>query len=127
MSRHSYQQLPTRIQADTSFLEKNLIYLLLGELQGDYPLQTQYYKIPIDKLQQLYGQSINNHELIEATQNILLRKYLIKDGKQMLSTSFISSATSITEENMVEVGVSSMVYPYLLKLRERCLNSLTAL
>jgi hypothetical protein len=127
MSSHSYQQLSTRNQADTSLIEKNLIYLLLGELQGDYPMQTRYYKISINKLQQLYGQSITNQELVEATQKILLRKYLIKEGKQMLSTSFISSATSITEENMVEIGVSSMVYPHLLKIRERCLNSLTDL
>ena len=124
MTSHSHNEAEV-CSTDTSLIEKSIIFLLLGELEVDQPLETRYYRLSIEKLQQFCGQSIGSQELIEATQNILLRRYLIKDGKKMLSTSFISSATSVIAENMLEVGVGSMVYPYLLKLRERYLDSLT--
>jgi len=124
MHKHIKEQVYKKNQAPTSLLEKSIMYMLLGELQEDNPPKARYYKLPIGKLRQLFGQDITTQALIEATQGLLLRTFVIEEGKKVMGSSYISSAMNIPEENMLEVGVNSMVHPYLLQLRTKYIDAL---
>lgn len=124
MHKDANRQIHTTFQDSTNLLEKSIMYMLLLELQEDTPPQQRHYKLSIGKLEQLLGRNLTIQELIEASQSLMARKHIIKSGKEVLGTSYVSSVINIPEENMLEVGVTSMVHAHLLQLRERYIDSL---
>lgn len=121
LKQHNYI---TEARYDMSALQKNIFYLLLSEMQENdnkenvhpyYP----YYKINFHELERRMGNKIRMPELMEAVNGLVFRVYKIKEANgDELSSSLISSAENLPEENSIELGVSPMIKPYLLDLKK---------
>jgi plasmid replication initiation protein len=121
LRQHNYI---TEARYDMSALQKNIFYLLLAEIQEDdnkenvhpfYP----YYKINFHELERRMGTKVRMPELMEAVNGLVFRVYKIKEANgDELSSSLISSAENLPEENSIELGVSPMIKPYLLDLKK---------
>jgi plasmid replication initiation protein len=112
--------LITEARYEMSPLEKNILYMLLGELKDDDPEDKRYYKLDLKALEKRCGsKKITVPELIKAAEGLVFRVYtIIKENGGILLTSLISSVINIPEENCIEVGVGSMVRPYLFALKK---------
>lgn len=110
----------TEARYDISSLEKNIVYMLLIAIKNPTAsLEENYYRISLNELNERMGFKIKLSELMDASRSLLSRVYTIieEDGGE-LHTTIISSITNITEEEL-EIGVSSMVLPYLRLLQEK--------
>jgi len=110
----------TEARYEMSALEKNIFYMLLAELKDDDPEEKKYYKLDLKVLERRCGgKKLTVPELVQAAEGLVFRVYTItKENGGTLLTSLISSVTNIPEENCIEVGVGSMVRPYLLALKK---------
>lgn len=109
----------TEARYEMSALEKNIFYMLLAALNQEVISQRRYYyRISLKELNKRLGSETTVKELMDASQKLLSRVYTImeKDGGE-LHTSLISSVSNMPDD-AIEVGVSSMILPYLIALRE---------
>lgn len=109
----------TEARYDMSSLEKNILYMLLAQLRDDDPEDRSYYKINFHELEKRFGNKLTVNHLIEAAEGLVFRVYTIKkENGGVLLTSLVSSVTNLPEDNSIELGISSMARPYLLKLKK---------
>ena len=109
----------TEARYEITALEKDILYMLLAQIKDEDPEDKKYYKISFFELEQRFGKKLTMPALIEAAEGLVFRAYTIKkeDGGVLL-TSLISSVTNLPEENSIQLGVGSMVRPYLLALKK---------
>lgn len=109
----------TEARYEMSALEKNIFYMLLAELKDDDPKEKRYYKIDLRVLEKRMGRKLTVSTLVRASEGLVFRVYTIKkDNGGILDTTLVSSVQNIPEENCIELGVGSMVRPYLLELKK---------
>lgn len=109
----------TEARYEISDLEKNIFYMLLAELKDDDPKSKKYYKISFSELQDRLKKKLTIPELVKAAEGLVSRVYTIKkENGGRLDTTLISSVENIPEENAIELGIGSMVRPYLLALKK---------
>lgn len=109
----------TEARYEMSALEKNIVYMLLASLrQKSISLRQCHYRISLKELNRRMGAETTVGELMEASQKLLSRVYTIieEDGAE-LHTSLVSSISNMPDEE-IEIGISSMMMPYLIALRE---------
>ena len=106
----------TTARYEMSALQKNIIYMLLAQFREDDPEEKSYYEIDLGELESRLDEKLPIPELIKAAEGLVFRPYTIrkKEGGFFYS-SLISSVENFPERNTLELGVSSMIKPYLIK------------
>jgi plasmid replication initiation protein len=108
----------TEARYEMSALEKNIFYMLLAQLKEDDPPEKAYYRISFDELESRLGRKIPVSELIKASQNLVLKPYTIqKETGGVFYASLVSSMANLPKENAIQLGVGSMIRPYLFDLK----------
>jgi len=95
-------------------LEKNILYLLLGEL-NDTPQAV--YEIKIRKLEKARGVEIRVEEMRQALHQLIKRVLTIFDGKQFLKLNVLATARYNKGRAILEID--KRMHPFFFDLKER--------
>lgn len=121
LKQHTYI---TEARHEFSTLQRHIFYMLLAEMkEGDNkekaPPYYPYYKINFHDLERRMGRKIKMDELIEASNGLVFKSYRVnKNQGGELSSCLISSIENLPEENSIELGVDTVIKPYLLELKK---------
>lgn len=121
LKQHTYI---TEARHEFSTLQRHIFYMLLAEMkEGDNkekaPPYYPYYKINFHELERRMGRKIKMDELIEASNGLVFKSYRVnKNQGGELSSCLISSIENLPKENSIELGVDTVIKPYLLDLKK---------
>ena len=106
----------TTARYSMSALEKNIMYMVMAQLDKNDP-PTKYYRISGKELMQRTRKKIKYDELKDATNRLLDRELvLIRENGNLLQIRPISSA-EYDNHGMIEIGLDAKIRPYLFELK----------
>lgn len=102
-------------------IERTLVYTVYAQLKDSDPVDKIYF-VSIQKLQKKLselGWKIDIDQIQEATANLLTRTYYIIDADgYAVYISLFGSVTYTDNSDIIEIGLSTMIRPYLFYLKE---------
>ena len=111
----------TEARYDMSATEKNIIYMLLAQLEDDDPVKKRYM-ISMRQLQtrlEQLGQVVSREQLQKATSTLISRVYsIIEEGSgDYVQMSLFASVIYTDDSDLVEIELSPDIRPYLFQLK----------
>jgi plasmid replication initiation protein len=104
---------------EMSALEKNILYMLMAEVKPN-DVAGKPYRISGTKLMRMTEKQIRPADFIAATKKLNTRLIETEDIKgNYFHTTFLSSATYLKGEGIIEITLSEKIRPYYIELRER--------
>lgn len=108
--------LLTMAPHDMSAAEKDIVYMILAQLENDDPLDKIYY-IYIKDMEKLTSKELSYDQVHKATLRLIKRAYTIKEKKSILQVGVISSARYITGTGKIAIRIDPEIRPYLFGLK----------
>lgn len=100
---------------EMSSLEKNILYCVLSQVKPTTP-KDYIYKVSARDIGR-NGENVNYENIRKATEKLLSR---VLEGRlpngNMLQVNFISHAEYLTNQGVIQIGISPMMLPFLIDL-----------
>ena len=100
---------------EMSSLEKNILYCVLSQVKATTP-KDYIYKVSAKDIGN--GENPNYENIRKATEKLLSR---VLEGRlpngNMLQVNFISHAEYVTNQGIIQIGISPMMFPFLIDLK----------
>lgn len=108
----------TSARYEMSALERNMIYMLMGELKKTDTSDTLYY-ISVSSLMALTKTKNSYEDFKRATENLVGRVLtIVRPNGNLLQVSMISSAEYINGQGMIEISLDPKIRPYFFDLKQ---------
>lgn len=106
----------TSARYEMSSLEKNILYCVLSQVKANTP-KDYIYKVSAKDIGR-NGENLNYENIRKATEKLLSR---VLEGRlpngNMLQVNFISHAEYLTNQGVIQIGISPMMLPFLIDLK----------
>jgi hypothetical protein len=108
----------SQVSYNLNVFEKNLFYMIFSQVGKDDPA-FKVYHISIPMIEQLTGGHLHSEQVYESACRLLQRIFEVKDGKNRLSVSVISSAKYMDGTSTIAVRIDPEMMSCLFEFKKK--------